>query len=364
MPPAMLHTQAASEGGSDAASEAAHDGGSPAAHDAAHDAAHECRTRCHDRGRPRRRRGSRCRTGALLRGRRDPAPRHLDRVHRGAGISEFDSPTYYGTDLESLWVGYQFAPASEQATFGAIWPRSWEDIAASALVPHGGLVGPYSRVLDFFRGHGDLETGLYLEGLRLGPPVLVDRRRRLRCRLRAPEHRAGRLPPRPRHALPVAGDARGPVAVRRQPGRRDRAPAGHPSSRRNWALGSTSSNYDLGVPNNQDEMIQAAFASVRHAVRHRPSRRPRQSRHRPLRREAEAAPTHLALNPRPRRRGGAMLVLLRIDTSDPEEHRRRWGPSPCRQPVDERDVPVGGRRGLWWTAPTSTPLPRSRSPRC
>lgn len=97
--------------------------------------------------------------------------RGLDQLHQEVayiqtnGIHEFDSPTYYATDLNSLLMGYRFARREEvRAQFKALLNYFWEDIAAryNPAVP-GHLAGAHSRDYDFLRGLGGLEDYLYLD---------------------------------------------------------------------------------------------------------------------------------------------------------------------------------------------------------
>ena len=86
---------------------------------------------------------------------------------RDAGIHEFDSPTYYATDLNSLILGYRYAarPGAREK-FKRILDYFWTDIATNLLSSRGILSGPHSRDYDFLNGTGGLNLYLYLEGLR------------------------------------------------------------------------------------------------------------------------------------------------------------------------------------------------------
>jgi hypothetical protein len=84
---------------------------------------------------------------------------------REAGIHEFDSPTYYCTDLNSLTIGYLYASRpGARAKFKAILDYFWTDIAANFFVANGCLSGPHSRNYDFLRSWGGLDLFLYAEG--------------------------------------------------------------------------------------------------------------------------------------------------------------------------------------------------------
>jgi hypothetical protein len=83
---------------------------------------------------------------------------------RRAGIHEFDSPTYYGVDLNCLGLGYRFARRAEgRAKFAASLDYFWSDIAANCFT--GRLAGPHARSYDFLRSRGGVDFYLYAEGL-------------------------------------------------------------------------------------------------------------------------------------------------------------------------------------------------------
>jgi hypothetical protein len=86
---------------------------------------------------------------------------------RQNGIHEFDSPTYYGIDLNSLFLGYRFcAKEDAKAKFKAALDYFWTDIAANLFPARGALTGPHSRDYDFLRGGGSIDVYLFIEGLR------------------------------------------------------------------------------------------------------------------------------------------------------------------------------------------------------
>lgn len=90
---------------------------------------------------------------------------------RRAGIHEFDSPTYYATDLNSLVLAYRYAARPEaRAKFKSILDYFWKDIAANYFPGRQNLSGPHSRDYDFLTGHGGLEFYLQTAGLRQTPP--------------------------------------------------------------------------------------------------------------------------------------------------------------------------------------------------
>jgi hypothetical protein len=85
------------------------------------------------------------------------------------GIAEFDSPTYYGTDLNSLCIGHHYvASESAKQKLTTILNYFWTDIAANYFAPAQRLAGPYSRDYDFLLGTGDLERWLASVGLAPG----------------------------------------------------------------------------------------------------------------------------------------------------------------------------------------------------
>jgi hypothetical protein len=103
-----------------------------------------------------------------------------DAVHRGTGwiddwitytrrtgIREFDSPTYYATDLNSLVMGYAYASAkTTREKFKTILDLFWTDIAANYMPERGCLTGPNSRNYSFLDSYGGVDLHLYLSGFR------------------------------------------------------------------------------------------------------------------------------------------------------------------------------------------------------
>jgi hypothetical protein len=82
------------------------------------------------------------------------------------GICEFDSPTYYGTDLNSLTIGRHYvASETDKQKLTTILNYFWTDITANYFAPAERLAGPYSRDYDFLLGTGDLEKWLTSVGL-------------------------------------------------------------------------------------------------------------------------------------------------------------------------------------------------------
>jgi hypothetical protein len=86
------------------------------------------------------------------------------------GIHEFDSPTYYSVDLNSLNMGFRFAARPEiRGKFKAILDYFWTDIAANYFSGRRDLAGAHSRDYDFLTGNGRLLLHAWLDGLRDAP---------------------------------------------------------------------------------------------------------------------------------------------------------------------------------------------------
>ncbi len=266
---------------------------------------------------------------------------------RQAGISEYDSPTYYETDLDSLWMGYRFAPADQQPIYGSILGTFWADISASTIVANGNIVGPYSRTLDFFRSHGDLEVALFLEGLRLGPAVTFSGSRPDFDTVFALINAApGGF--HPTHETLCLSQGTHEVRSTWAEGAPDAANAGrqrYAYLTPEFALGSTSDNY-LGGAGGQDEPVQAQFPSFDMPVI---TVLPDYLDDPGVIIGGIGGPSHLALNPSAAQLGGAMLVLLRIDAVDPLYTTADGGPIPVVNlstnimfPAGADEVYVGG----------------------
>jgi hypothetical protein len=77
------------------------------------------------------------------------------------GIHEFDSPTYYSADLDSLVIGRRYAAAPEnRRRFERALDRFWSDIADNYFPAAQRMVGAYSRDYDFLRGRGGMDVWL------------------------------------------------------------------------------------------------------------------------------------------------------------------------------------------------------------
>jgi hypothetical protein len=90
-------------------------------------------------------------------------------------VHEFDSPTYYSADLDSLVEGFRYAArAEDRDKFARILDYLWTDIAASFLPASGRMVGAYSRDYDFLRGRGGMDVWLGDAGWATIPKKSVD----------------------------------------------------------------------------------------------------------------------------------------------------------------------------------------------
>jgi hypothetical protein len=88
------------------------------------------------------------------------------------GIHEFDSPTYYACDLNSLLMGYLFSPDKVTASkFRVVLDYFWQDIAANYFSPTETMSGAHSRDYDFLRGSGGVDVFTYLAGLKETSPL-------------------------------------------------------------------------------------------------------------------------------------------------------------------------------------------------
>ncbi len=81
------------------------------------------------------------------------------------GISEYDSPTYYGVDVDDLGIVETFCKRDEgRRQARAMLDLFWTDIALNFFPPSQRLAGPRSRDYDYLRGHGILENQLWING--------------------------------------------------------------------------------------------------------------------------------------------------------------------------------------------------------
>jgi hypothetical protein len=84
---------------------------------------------------------------------------------RKNGIHEFNSPTYYGTDLDDLGALGNYAQAPEvRAAAEQALLLFWNDIASNWFAPYQGIAGAHSRDYGFLTGHGYLDQALARAG--------------------------------------------------------------------------------------------------------------------------------------------------------------------------------------------------------
>ena len=109
------------------------------------------------------------------------------------GITEYSSPTYYGTDLDSLGLIARHAADDRiRREAEAALTFIWTGIAANWFPPAERLAGPHSRDYDYLFGHGYLDEHLHTAGWLTSPPRTDS---------------AGWLPGSPREHLRVFHDA-------------------------------------------------------------------------------------------------------------------------------------------------------------
>ncbi|MFI5379525.1 MAG: hypothetical protein ACHRHE_09525 [Tepidisphaerales bacterium] len=88
------------------------------------------------------------------------------------GTHEYDSPTYYGVDLDVLAVlEAQCKSEAGRAQARRLLQLFWTDIAASYFPVARKLAGPNSRTYDYLRGLGILDNHLWYNGWIDGPPI-------------------------------------------------------------------------------------------------------------------------------------------------------------------------------------------------
>jgi hypothetical protein len=168
------------------------------------------------------------------------------------GIGEFDSPTYYGTDLNSLSIGMHYvASESERQKLAMILHYFWTDVAANYFAPAQKLAGPYSRDYDFLFGAGDLDTWLASIGLApasvlstVGPDGIL-----LLDHLTSDSHAA------PADVMALAKSGPREVQSSWAPG-----PVGN---RWNWQGNSVAMGSTSGSHGEQDKLFAATFAGPR-----------------------------------------------------------------------------------------------------
>lgn len=230
---------------------------------------------------------------------------------RRSGLHEFDSPTYYATDLEVLGIGRRYASDAARAhRFEDGLDYLLTDVAANTFRGRDGLSGPYSRSYDFIGGHGATDTWMSLVGLRTEAPGSAD-------------------PGLINTLLPLTGaDAYAPpstaLCASTAPVREvvsswasevgDKEHGRYAFITPDYALGTTSGDYgpqDMPVTAELPTGPRSGLITVLPDYFDAPAT------------EVEAGSfqkvTHLPLDPVAAQKGGAALVLLRVPAKDPHE---------------------------------------------
>ncbi|MBE3099211.1 MAG: hypothetical protein IMZ44_19010 [Planctomycetes bacterium] len=92
----------------------------------------------------------------------------LDRILANTlanGVCEYDSPTYYGVDLDCLLMMEAFMKRDDgRRKVRALLDLFWTDVALNFFVPSQRLAGPHSRDYDYLRGRGIIENHLWAAG--------------------------------------------------------------------------------------------------------------------------------------------------------------------------------------------------------
>jgi hypothetical protein len=235
---------------------------------------------------------------------------------RGAGITEFASPTYDEVDLEVLLAGRRAAPdeATRAALTGAL-DYVWASLAANFFPGRGSLSGPLARNYDFVTGMGGISLSYYLEGLRRDLPTQQADLAKGILLLDARAPGGYRPPPR---SLCLAGlpvrEVLSTYGADGGAGGRQR----HHYLTPDFAIGSTSSDYGTSLGSDQDQMLRAELgASSRVPV---VALIPDYLDH-PGTTVAAGdfdKATHLLMSPASVQKGGAVLALMRIPAKDPK----------------------------------------------
>ena len=81
------------------------------------------------------------------------------------GIHEYDSPTYYGVDIECLMIIHEFAEDTEaRQQAKVLLDLFWTDLAANWYAPAAKLSGARSRDYNYLRGTGLLDNYVRMAG--------------------------------------------------------------------------------------------------------------------------------------------------------------------------------------------------------
>ena len=225
---------------------------------------------------------------------------------RHNGVHEFDSPTYYSADLDSLVEGFRYAAnPADRRKFERILDYFWTDIAASFMPAAQRLVGAYSRDYDFLRGRGGMDVWLTDAGWASIPQKSVDFEKVFVLE----NQRAGGYRPKRDASALTAQLPREVVSAWDD----DPHHARYLWMDREVSLGCTSGDY-----NAQDKLLNATFAgsvdlpqiSIEPDVFDAPYgliKNPDKSGHK--------KPTHLPLHAACVERGGVALMTLDLDPS-------------------------------------------------
>lgn len=222
------------------------------------------------------------------------------------GIHEFDSPTYYSADLDSLVIGLRYAASpDDRRKFEWALDYFWKDIASSYFPAAQRLVGAYSRDYDFLRGRGGMDVWLTDAGWASLPSKSLDFEKVFVL----DNARPGGYRPKPEAAAITAKLPREVVTAWDD----DPHHARYLWIGRGVALGCTSGNYGA-----QDKLFSATFAgsadspqiSIVPDIFDAPYglvKNPDRTGH--------MKPTHLPLNAACMERDGVALVTLDLDPS-------------------------------------------------
>jgi hypothetical protein len=269
---------------------------------------------------------------------------------RSAGIAEFDSPTYYETDLVALvlalrgtedeWVHTKLREALDYF---------WSDIAANFFSGRSSLAGSHSRTYSFFGGQGAIALPLYLEGLRGEAPTPADLNAGLLAatvELLNGEQGVYRPPARARCLSSVAErEIVSTFGPDNGAGGRQRYAFVTPD----FAIGSASADYGT-IESDQDEVIRAELPSstetsavvVLADYLDSPGATVKSGDFNKI--------THLPMSPAAAQNKGAMLVLLRVPAASPKYHRADGVELPLVNlatnvivPADADEILVDGR---------------------
>jgi hypothetical protein len=270
---------------------------------------------------------------------------------RGAGIAEFDSPTYYEVDLGALLLALRGSDdESVRIKVRGALDYLWSDLAANFFPGRSSLAGPHSRTYSFFAGQGAVALAYYLEGLRSQPPTPSDMSAGVL--LAAIEF------------LNAKGDLYRPspqaLCLSRAPEREvvsTFGPNGGAGGRQRYvfivpdfALGSASADYGTNLESDQDEAIRAELASspstsaivVLPDYLDSPGISVKSGDFNKV--------THLLMSPAAAQKGGTLLALLRVAATDPRYKSRDGKPLPLVNlatnvvvPADADEILIGGR---------------------